>query len=65
MHEHTGLNIYEIGELQFDEYLFLRREAYIYTLQKTETGREYLEKCWVLEQTEPDRKKLKEKFNKQ
>lgn len=45
--------------------MFLRREAYIYTLQKTEAGREYLQKCWILEQIEPDRKKLREKFNKQ
>jgi hypothetical protein len=34
-------------------------------LSKSEKGREYLEKCWVLEQTEPDRKALRKKAGKE
>lgn len=43
-------------------YLQLRRDAYIHGLQQTEKGREYLENAWRLEQTKPERKKLREKF---
>lgn len=42
-------------------YLQLRRDAYIHTLQQTEKGREYLENAWRLEQTEPERDKLRKK----
>lgn len=31
-------------------------------LNQTEKGREYLDNAWRLEQTKPDRKKLREKF---
>lgn len=31
-------------------------------LNRTEKGREYLDNAWRLEQTKPDRKKLREKF---
>lgn len=31
-------------------------------LNQTEKGREYLDDAWRLEQTKPDRKKLREKF---
>jgi len=43
----------------------LLRDAYIYKLNQTQKGQEYLEKCWILEQTEPDRKKLRERFGKE
>jgi hypothetical protein len=42
----------------------LFRDAYIYRLQQTEKGREYLENAWIFEQTEPDRKKLRQHFSK-
>jgi len=31
-------------------------------LNQTEGGREYLEHCWILEQTKRDRKKIREKI---
>jgi len=31
---------------------------------KTEEGREYLDNCWRLEQTKPDRKSLRENLKK-
>jgi hypothetical protein len=31
---------------------------------QTEEGREYLDKCYIMEQTSPNRKKLREKFGK-
>lgn len=64
MHDHTGLTFPEIEELPIDEYLLLRRDAYIFMLNQSEEGRKYLERCWILEQKEPDRKILREKFGK-
>ena len=31
-------------------------------MSKTKEGREYLEDCWILSQTMPDRKSLRKKF---
>ena len=42
-------------------YLQLRLDAYIYALQQTKDGREYLENAWRLEQMEPERDKLRKK----
>lgn len=38
------------------------RDGLIHMLNQTQAGREYLDKCWILEQTEPDRKALREKY---
>lgn len=59
--DYTGLSIIEIYELDLDIYMFLRREAYIYSLSKTEKGREYLNNCHRIIQTKPDRAKVREK----
>ena len=59
---YTGLNIRQIDEMDFDEYLFYMREAYIYNLNQTEDGREYLANCWRMTQTKPERAKLREQF---
>ncbi|WP_254306607.1 hypothetical protein [Clostridium sp. 001] len=44
------------------EYWLLLRDAVIYNYKQTKEGREYLENCWRIEQTEPDRKSLREKM---
>ena len=31
-------------------------------MKQTEEGRAYLEDCWILERTQPDRKALRENF---
>lgn len=54
-----------IGNLDAFEYFSLLRDAVIYKYMQTEEGREYLDKCWMLEQTKPDRKRLREKFGKE
>ena len=58
------MNIHEVGEMDFDEYLFYVREAYIYNLNQTEDGRKYLENAWRMTQTKPDRAALRGKFGK-
>lgn len=60
--DYTGLNFGEISELIYDIFLYFSREAVIYKLSQTDSGLEYLEKCWIMEQTKPDRKALREKF---
>ena len=45
-------------------YLTLRRDAFIAWLSRTETGTEYLDNAWRMEQTEPDRKALRKNFGK-
>jgi len=42
----------------------LLRDAVIFNHSQTEEGDKYLDKCWTLEQTEPDRKALREKFKR-
>lgn len=43
-------------------YKKLVRDSLIYKMRQTPEGQEYLESCWLLKQTKPDRKKLREKF---
>ena len=63
--QYTGLNILEVEELDYIDYLTFRRDAFIYKMRKTDKGEEYLNNAWRLEQTKPDREKLKEKFGKE
>lgn len=63
--QYTGLNILEVEELDYIDYLTFRRDAFIYKMSKTDEGEKYLNNAWRLEQTKPDREKLKEKFGKE
>lgn len=47
------------------EYLTYRRDAFIYTMNQTEKGQEYLDNAWRMEQTKPDRAALRRKFGKE
>jgi hypothetical protein len=61
---YTGLNFHQVGQLDYGTYLLWLRDAYISGLNRTEEGRQYLDNCWRLEQTEPDRAKLNQMFGK-
>lgn len=50
--------------MRVDDFRALLRDAYIFRMDRTEAGREHLEKCWILEQTIPDRKRLRKRFGK-
>jgi hypothetical protein len=54
-----------IGNLDVFNYWSILRDAVIYRYMQSEKGQEYLERCWMLEQTKPDRKRLREKFGKE
>ena len=63
--EYTGFNFAQIVALDAFEYQALLRDAVIYKCMQTKEGQEYLDRCWILEQTKPDRVKLREKFGKE
>ena len=63
--EYLKISLLQVDELDLVEYLYFLREAFIYNCSQTEEGREYLRNANRLEQTSPDRKKLREKFNNQ
>lgn len=62
--EYAGLSLLQVSELDFLQYLVWRRDAFIYSLSRTEAGQEYLDNAWRMEQTAPDRAKLREQFGK-
>lgn len=62
--EYSGLNFLQVGQLDYGVYLLWLRDAYIDGLNRTEEGRQYLDDCWRMEQTKPDRGKLRANFGK-
>ncbi len=58
------ISFFDIEELQIDEYLFYLRDAAIYNYSQTKDGQKYLDNCWRIEQTAPEKDKLKEKYGK-
>lgn len=63
--KYTGLNILQVEELDYIDYLIYRRDAFIYRMSQTEEGEKYLKNAWRLEQTKPDRESLRKKFGKE
>ena len=64
MREHTGYRFDEIQEMDYELYLFFLRDAFIYRMSQSEQGIEYLKKCWILQQTKPDRETLRDRYGK-
>lgn len=63
--DYAGLNFESCLGLGIDTFKLLFRDAFVYRMKQTEKGREYLENAWLLKQTEPDRKKLRQRFGKE
>lgn len=64
MSQYTRLNVIEVGQLNYVDFLKYKRDAFITRCRTTEAGREYLANAWRLEQTAPDRAKLRKKLKK-
>lgn len=60
--EYTGLNFRDIWDMNYIQYLTWRRDAYINWLERSQTGQEYLKNAWRMEQTKPDRARLREQL---
>lgn len=52
----------EVMDLDCYSFKKLAVDAFIDLASKTEEGRDYLEQCWILKQTSPDRNKLRNRF---
>lgn len=55
----------EVEELDCIDYYVYKKDAFIYKQMQTESGREYLSNAFRLEQTKPDRGKLRQFANKE
>ena len=62
MADYARMPLPEVGTLGYVEYRVLMRDAFISKLNATESGREYLNKAWLLSRTEPDREKSRAVF---
>ena len=51
----TNMTILQVEELPYLDYLQYLRDSFIDRMNQTEDGVDYLDKAWLLEQTEPDR----------
>lgn len=60
-----GISLLEVEDLNYVDFLRYRRDAFIYNMSQTEKGQEYLDKAYRLEQTEPDKEALRNKFGKE
>ena len=57
--DYTGLNFNEVMELDCITFKMLVRDAFVHMMSQSEEGRDYLEQCWVLTQTKPDKSALR------
>ena len=62
--QYAGISLLDVRELDYIQYLTWRRDAFIHWLSQSEYGQEYLDDAWRLEQTKPDRQKLREKYGR-
>lgn len=65
MAEYTGMTLPEVRQLEYVQYLIWRRDAFIHMLSRTEEGQKYLDNAWRMEQTKPDRPRLRKKLGKE
>ena len=59
---YLNIPLLDVEELDVIEYRFFLREAFIYNCSQTEEGIEYLRNAKRLEETEPERDKLRAKY---
>jgi len=57
--DYTGLDFNAVYALEIFEYYGYLHDAVVWNCNKTESGKEYLEKAYLHAQTEPDRSELR------
>ena len=62
--QYSGLNFSEAMELDCYTFKVLVRDSFISWMNGSKEGQEYLEKCWTLTQTNPDRESLRNRYSK-
>lgn len=58
--KYANMTIPQVMRLDLIDYMILRRDAFIYSRSRTKEGIEALSEAWAREQTEPDRKSLRQ-----
>lgn len=51
--DYCRISLLDVEELPFWQFLVYRRDAFIYRMEQTEEGQDYLYNAWLLEQTKP------------
>lgn len=62
--KYTGYDFGRLEDMEVFEYWLLLRDAVIYNQMQTEEGNKYLDNCWRMEQTKPDRKAIRKKMGR-
>lgn len=62
--DYTGLDFCRIESLTVFEFWQYLRDAAIYNYMQSDSGKEYLDKCWAAEQKDPDRNALRKYFGR-
>lgn len=62
--DYMGISLYDVDDMDYYDYLLIRRDAFIARLRQTESGQEYLDNAYRLTLTKPDRQALRENFGK-
>lgn len=62
--QYAGISLPDVRDLDYIQYLIWKRDAFIVFMSRTEKGQEYLDEAWRLEQTKPDRQKLRAKYGR-
>ena len=62
--DYCNITIFEVLKLELFDFWYLLRDAAVYNYSQTEEGQKYLNNCWRMEQTQPDKEKLREKFGR-
>lgn len=63
MADYCGISLLDVEDLDYIDYLRLRRDAFIYRLNQTKEGREYLDNAYRLTVTDMDVDKLRGRFS--
>ena len=62
--DYTGYNFKEVYDLGIFDYWGYLHDAVVWNCGRSDAGKEYLENAYYYQQTEPDRKALKDKFGR-
>jgi hypothetical protein len=60
--DYCRISLFDVQQMDFIDYLMIRRDAFIYNHNQTEAGQEYLDNAYRLEQTAPDKASLRSHF---
>lgn len=60
--DYARVSLSDVEKMDYINYRILLRDAFISKLNATESGREYLNKAWLLSQTDSDRDKSRAVF---